>query len=148
MEDVIVPVLFFAFVFGIPITAIIMESRDRRSRDRVLEKAIESGADLDQVVKAMPEKARQRRQHRPYRRGLTLIAIGGALLVVRQASLVPDASAYAGGMPGMGEDTAEAAFGFLIGGTITLFLGVAMVLADLLTRSSAAPREPRDDSRE
>ena len=146
MEDVLVPILFFAFVFGIPITAIIMESRDKRSRDRVIEKAIESGADLDQVLRALPEKARRRRR-RPYRRGLTLIAIGAALLVVRQVSLVPDSAAYAGGLPGMGPQTSEAAFGFLIGGTITLFLGVAMVLADLLNRASDAPRRPDEDSR-
>ena len=147
MEDALVPVLFFAFVFGIPITAIIMESRDKRSRDRVIEKAIESGADLDRVLKALPEK-RSRRRHLPYRRGLALIAIGASLLVVRQVSLLPDSAAYAGGVSGMGNDASEAAFGFLIGGTITLFLGVSMVVSDLLNRSSDAPRRPGDDSRE
>jgi hypothetical protein len=145
MEHVIVPLAFFALVFGIPITAIVMESRNKRSRDRLLEKAIEAGMDPEQVQRSLPKEPTRGDRHRPYSRGLALIAIGAALLVVRQVGLVDAETEFAGisVYPGAAE---EAGFGFLIGGLITLFLGISMLLSDFLNRGERRPtRAPGDD---
>ena len=147
MEDIVVPLVFFAFVFGIPIVAIVMDSRNRRSRDRVLEKAIEAGLDLEAARKALPEvRSHRERWHRPFRRGLMLMAIGGALLVVRQVTF--GAGFDAGGTHSVhGPDGPETAFGFLVGGTICLFLGIALVLADFFNRGHGQG-DAADDRRE
>ena len=145
MEDVLIPIVFFALVFGIPITAIVMESRNKRSRDRLLEKAIEAGMDLEQVQRSLPTEPSRRNQRRPYSRGLALIAIGAALLVVRQVGLVGAETEIAGVSvyPGAAE---EAGFGFLVSGLITLFLGISMVLSDFFNRSERkSTRAPGDD---
>ena len=132
MEEVLIPVVLFVLVFSIPIVAIISDGRTKRSRDRVLEKALEAGRTLDEVQQLFPEESdRKRLKQRPYYKGLVVLAVGGALLVARQLT-----------MPGPGEYPAtefgEQAEGMLIGGTICLFIGIAMVVGDFLNRGSRA----------
>lgn len=135
MEDILIPIVLFTLVFSIPIIAVISDGRSKRSRDRVMEKAIESGMALGDVQKLFPAEAERTSKRRaPYRKGLTLLAVGGALLVARMVSDGENGITING-------DIQENMGGIMIGGIICLFLGIAMLTADFLNRGERT----RDD---
>ncbi|MHC4380052.1 MAG: DUF6249 domain-containing protein [Planctomycetota bacterium] len=107
--------------FCIPIAWFYFDSKSKERRARLMEKALEVGKpteEIEQLLKA-PDTPRKAAQV-PYRKGLVLLAIGGAMLF-----------AFSSGLGGHHDDD-----GMPIAGTILTFLGVAFLLSDFFNRGS------------
>ena len=119
MDDGII-IALVAIIGGlsIPIIWFFFDSKSKERTARVMEKAIEAGHSPEEVMRVLgasetPNPSTTQKVR--FRKGLVLIAIGSALLVSNKLG------------HGHGGD------GFLIGGTIVLFLGFAYFLSDLFT---------------
>ena len=135
--EYLIAALAIVAVFSIPITAIIMDSRNKRSRDRLIEKAIERGVDDRELRRLVGDGETETKRHRPYRAGLIMIAVGGALLAVSSNWLgAPDEWNHGD------EGTMRT------GGTIVLFIGIALFLSDLLSRKARKEEQERDRERD
>jgi hypothetical protein len=109
------PLVIIAMSMSIPIVAIITEHLQKKERMRLMEKAIEHGADLTNIN--FDEPAPQPRM--PYRSGMVVLAVGIALTV--------------------GDRFLDASFGnlhfpLMVGGLITGLVGIAQLLNDWLNR--------------
>jgi hypothetical protein len=71
MDPVIVPVLAIVFCLSIPIVAIIVDHFTKKSKMRVMEKAIEKGLSLEGLSLEDERKPRM-----PYRAGMIVLAVG------------------------------------------------------------------------
>jgi hypothetical protein len=71
MDPVIVPVLAIVFCLSIPIVAIIVDHFTKKSKMRVVEKAIEKGLSLEGLSLEDERKPRM-----PYRAGMIVLAVG------------------------------------------------------------------------
>ena len=71
MDPVLVPVVAIVFALSVPIVAIIVEHFTKKSKMRVMEKAIEKGLSLEGL--SLEEKKEPRL---PYRAGMVVLAVG------------------------------------------------------------------------
>ncbi len=113
------PLVIMAMGMSIPIVAIITEHLQKKERLRLIEKAIEHGADLKDLHLENLNSDNDCKPRMPYRNGMVLIAVGIALSI--------------------GHKFLDASFGsihvpLLIGGLITGLIGVAQLLNDWIKR--------------
>lgn len=111
------PLVIMAMGMSIPIVAIITEHLQKKERMRLIEKAIEHGADLKDLNLEEPGSSCKPRL--PYRNGMVLIAVGLALSAAHQFLDVSFGSIH---VP------------LLVGGLVTGFIGIAQILNDWINR--------------
>jgi hypothetical protein len=128
-EETIIVIVALAGAFSIPLVWFLIEGRSRRDRARVVEKALESGRDPEEAVRALGKTPNLPRR-RPYRRGLTLLAVGGAFLIAYQTEMFG---------PGHHGDGGPAFIGLLL-----VMLGLAFLLGDLFDRGGRSRNGDRD----
>jgi hypothetical protein len=71
MDPILIPILAVAFGLSIPIVAIIVDHFTKKSKMRVMEKAIEKGLSLEGLSLEDEKKPRM-----PYRAGMIVLAVG------------------------------------------------------------------------
>ena len=120
--EMLIPLVAVAGGLSIPVFWFFYDSRNRASRDRVIEKAIESDMTVEEVRELFKEdKDKPSSPHKmPYRKGLVLMGIGIGLLTARHFEYM--------GEPGPG-DVDGAVFGI-----VGLFLGIGLFLSDFFNR--------------
>lgn len=125
-EETIIVIVALAGAFSIPLVWFLIEGRSRRDRARVVEKALESGRDPEEAVRALGKTPNLPRR-RPYRRGLTLLAVGGTFPIANQTNMF-----------GHGQNN-EGGPAFV--GLLLALLGVAFLLGDPFDRGGRARNE-------
>jgi len=75
--ELLIPIVAIVFTFSVPIVAIIVEHFTKKSKMRVMEKAIEMGMPLDGL--SLGDKKGPRA---PYRSGMVLVAIGIGVIIL------------------------------------------------------------------
>ena len=120
LMSMLIPVIAVSFSMAIPIVAIITERYQKRDRMRLIEKAIEHGANLEDLRLEDPET----QPRLPYRNGMVCVAVGTAL-VVGHLFLRKALAAH---------DIAELALIMLLGGLIVGCVGIALLLNDRMNR--------------
>ena len=122
MDPVLIPVVALVFSLSIPIAAIIVEHFNRKSKMKVIEKAIEKGVTLEGL--SLEDKKAPRM---PYRGGMIALAVGIGmgvlgLLVGRQNPL---------------------AFGPILGAAaIPALVGIALIVNDRINYDRYFKKEP------
>jgi len=114
MTEILLPLAVISLSMSIPIVAIVTEHFQKKERMRLIEKAIEHGANIDDLPLDEPA-----RPHLPYRSGMVTLGIGAGLLM---------ADRYAG--LNFGSFTAPLG----IGGVICAGVGAALLLNDWINR--------------
>ncbi len=115
-----IPVIAVAMSMAIPIVAIIVERFQKRDRMRLIEKAIEHGANLDELQLEEPET----RPRLPYRNGMVCLATGAALVLGQKLATERFASS----------GVEELGMFILLGGLIVGFVGLALLVNDHMNR--------------
>lgn len=115
-----IPVIVVSFSMAIPIVSIITERFQKRDRMRLIEKAIEHGANLEDLQLEDPETP----PRLPYRNGMVSVAVGTAL-VLGHLLLRPTLEAHG---------TGELALIMLLGGLIVGCVGIALLINDRMNR--------------
>ena len=110
MDPVIIPVLSIIFSLSIPIVAIIVDHFTKKSKMRVMEKAIEKGLSLEGL-----SLEDEKRPPMPYRAGMIVLAVGLGVGIF--AVLV-------------GQVEPEALFWLLGFASIPVLIGVALIIND------------------
>ncbi len=118
-SDNIVALIAILAAFSIPVFWLYFDHKAKERRAKVLEKALEVGTPPEDVMHALQDGSCRRRHRIPYRKGLVLLAIGGAMLCAAKIGL------------GQGDD------GLPLVGLILSFLGVAFLLSDFFNRNQA-----------
>ncbi len=109
------PLIVVFMSLSIPIVAIITEHLQKKARMRLIEKAIEHGANLEDLKIEDSPKGPQL----PYRSGMISLAVGIALILSNNFLNITF-----GGLK----------FPLLVGGLITSAIGLALLLNDWLNR--------------
>ena len=110
MDPISIPIIAIIFGLSIPIVAIIVEHFTKKSKMRVMEKAIEKGLSLEGLSLEDEKKLRM-----PYRAGMIVLAVGLGIGIL--AVLV-------------GQINPQALFLLLGLGSIPTLIGVAMLIND------------------
>ncbi|MCP4770172.1 MAG: hypothetical protein GY879_02020 [Planctomycetes bacterium] len=120
--ELLIPLFAIVGGLSIPVFWFFYDSRNRASRDRVIEKAIESDLSIDEVRELFKDDNDKPSSPRkmPYRKGLILMGIGIGLLAARKAGYLPQASH---------DDPDGGMFGL-----VALFLGIGLFLSDFFNR--------------
>ena len=120
-NDTLIPIIAIVGGFCIPISWFYFDNKSKERRARVMEKALEVGKSTEEVSQLLKDPEAPRKDAPiPYRKGLVLLSIGGAMLF-----------AYSNGLGGHHEDDS-----LPIAGIILSFLGLAFLLSDFLNRGS------------
>ena len=120
LMSMLIPVIAVSFSMAIPIVAIITERFQKRDRMRLIEKAIEHGANIEDLN--LEENDCQPRL--PYRNGMVCVAVGIGLIVGH--SFVRDRlAAY---------EVGELSLIILLGGLIVGCVGLALLGNDYMNR--------------
>ena len=115
LASILIPLVVISLSMAIPIVAIITEHLQKKERMRLIEKAIEHGASLDSLNMDDPEPT----PRLPYRSGMIMVAVGAALIV---------------GDHFVGINFGNIHLPLVVGGLITGFIGIALLLNDWLNR--------------
>jgi hypothetical protein len=75
-EEVLIPLVAITLGCGIPIVAIIVDYFQKRTKARIIEKAIEKGVPIENLALDEPQGARM-----PYRSGMVTAAVGLGLII-------------------------------------------------------------------
>ena len=120
--EMLIPLIAVAGGLSIPVFWFFYDSRNRASRDRVIEKAIQSDMSVEDVRELLREdKEKPTAPHKmPYRKGLVLMGIGIGLLTARKLGYMPE--------PDSGDPDGG------IFGIVGLFLGMGLFLSDFFNR--------------
>jgi hypothetical protein len=121
--ETIMPILVVGGGMSIPIFYFYFESRNKASRDRVIEKAVESGAPLEDVKHIFADQEAQNKSVRkmPFRKGLILMALGGGMLLSRELGFFGPSGSEEAGLGG-------------VFGICGLLLGAAIFVSDFFNR--------------
>ena len=119
LMSMLIPIIVVSLSMAIPIVAIITEHLQKKERMRLTAIAIEHGANLENLN--FESECAQPRL--PYRGGMVTFAVGLALMAADRF---------------VGFDIGEFHFPLLIGGLITGFVGLALLLNDFLNRKQLA----------
>jgi len=115
-QGIIISLVAILGGLSIPALWLFFDHKSKERNARVMEKAIEAGHSPEEVMRVWDKSevsTSPRAQKVRFRKGLVLLAIGGAFLVTHNLGY------------GNGDD------GMVIVGTILLFLGIAFFLSDL-----------------
>ena len=115
LTGLVLPIVVISLSMSIPIVAIVTEHLQKQARMRLIAKAIEHGANLEDLKLEDPDE----RPRLPYRSGMVMIAVGVALIL---ANRIVNLSFGALEFP------------LLVGGLITGCVGLALLLNDWLNR--------------
>ncbi len=115
-----IPIIAVAMSMAIPIVAIIVDRFQKRDRMRLVEKAIEHGANLEDLQLEEPEA----RPRLPYRNGMVCLATGAALFLGQE--LARERLADSG--------VEELTLFIMLGGLIVGFVGLALLVNDWMNR--------------
>ena len=110
MDPILVPIFAIVFSLSIPIVAFIVDHFNRKSKMKVIEKAIEKGVTLEGL--SLEEKKEPRV---PYRSGMITLAVGLGIAIF--ALLV-------------GQTEEEALYPLLGIGSIPALIGIALIIND------------------
>ena len=131
-----IPIVAVVFVFSIPIIAIITEYYEKRNKARLLERAIEKGVDVENLVLDEP-KVRM-----PYRSGMVTVATGVGIII---------ATAVIGIIAAQFEEVVTGgavAIGVFIGiGAIVAIIGGALLWNDRMNIERLRQQNGRDAER-
>ena len=118
-----IPIIAIAGGLSIPIFWFFFESKNKASRDRMVEKALESGAPLEEVRDLLTEDGAKTKDIRkmPFRKGLILMALGAGLLMSRELEFFGPSGTEESGMAG-------------VFGLCGLLLGAALFTSDIFNR--------------
>ena len=120
--ELLIPIVAIVFTFSVPIVAIIVEHFTKKSKMRVMEKAIEMGMPLDGL--SLGDKKGPRA---PYRSGMVLVAIGIGVIIL---ALV------------IGQMEREALNPLLGAGSIPVLIGIALIVNDRINYDKLFNKEP------
>ena len=117
-DEVLIPLAAISLGLSIPIIAIIVDYFQKRTKARIIEKAIEKGVPIENLALEEP-----RRNRMPYRSGMVMVAVGiGAIIMGATLSW---------GLGRAGEDDAFMGLATMGGGgAIVLLIGIALLLND------------------
>ncbi len=116
IKQLLIPIIVITLSMSIPIVAIITEHLQKKERLRLMEKAIEHGANLESLdFNDSPSKQKKL----PYRGGMVCSAVGIALL---SAGRFVNFEVFPFQLP-LG-----------LGGLIVLAVGIALILNDFMNR--------------
>ena len=118
----LIPVIMVTLSMAIPIVAIITDRFQKRDRMRLIEKAIEHGANLEDLKLEDPDECSGPRL--PYRSGMINLAVGLALIIghqVLQEHLIA-------------ANIQHLRLPLLLGGLIVSLVGLALLTNDWLNR--------------
>ncbi len=110
LDPVLIPIVAIVFGISIPIIAIIVEHLSKKSKMRLMEKAIEKGMPLEGLSLENRKAPRV-----PYRSGMVLLAIGVGICIF--ALLI-------------GQTDAEALYPLLGLASIPALIGIALIIND------------------
>jgi undecaprenyl pyrophosphate phosphatase UppP len=110
MDPVLIPVVAIVFSMSIPIAAIIIDYFNRKSKMKVIEKAIEKGVTLEGL--SLEDKKRPRM---PYRAGMVVLAVGIGIGILGIL---------------IGQTDREALYPLLGAGSIPALVGIALIIND------------------
>jgi hypothetical protein len=122
-EEVLIPLVAITLGCSIPIVAIITDYFQKRTKARIIEKAIEKGVPIENLALDEPRSARL-----PYRSGMVTAAVGLGLLIF--------GFALGGALQRSGDSEysiATAMFGS--GGALVLLIGIAQLVNDKMNYS-------------
>ena len=122
LSSILIPVIVVTLSMTIPIVAIIADRFQKRDRMRLIEKAIEHGANLADLNLEDPNESPRPRL--PYRAGMINLAVGLALIVGHRILQSHLAAA----------DLNHLSLPLLLGGLIVSFIGLAMLVNDWMNR--------------
>ncbi|MCP4292052.1 MAG: hypothetical protein GY780_09510 [bacterium] len=115
-KQLLIPITVITLSMSIPIVAIITDHLQKKERMRLMEKAIEHGANLESLDF---EDSANKQKKLPYRSGMVLVAVGIALL---SADRFVGIEMFPFHLP-LG-----------LGGLIVLAVGIALILNDFMNR--------------
>ncbi len=75
-DEIIIPILAIGMSLSIPIIVIIVDYFQKRTKARIIEKAIEKGVPIENLAVDEP-----RRNRMPYRSGMVMVAVGIGLAI-------------------------------------------------------------------
>lgn len=117
-----IPLLALPLIFGIPITAIVVDYLQKRNKNRVIERALERGVPIENLALDEPRRSRL-----PYRSGMVMLAVGIGV------SIFGFALSHAIRLGGDPEwQVPRAMFG--AGGAIVFLIGIALLINDRMNR--------------
>ncbi len=114
ITQILLPLVVISLSMAIPIVAIITEHFQKKERMRLMEKAIEHGADLSSLQMDEPQRPRM-----PYRGGMVTAAVGAGLLLVDRYK---------------GWDVHGFVVPLAVAGFICVGVGVALIVNDWINR--------------
>lgn len=121
-EEVLIPLAAITLGCGIPIIAIIVDYFQKRTKARIIEKAIEKGVPIENLALDEPQRPRM-----PYRGGMITAAVGIGLIVFGALMSM--------GLDRVGEDDAFMGLATMGGaGAMVLIIGIAMLINDRMNR--------------
>ncbi|MFT4531163.1 MAG: hypothetical protein ACI81F_001980 [Thalassolituus oleivorans] len=116
--ELLIPLFAIVFGISIPLVKMYFDYKKKQNTNELLAEALKSGADVESIREMMEIQPSEPKAkvHQPYRAGLICLGIGGAMLVI-------------------GETTNDiSGKGIAVPGILLAFLGVALLLADLINR--------------
>lgn len=117
-EEVLIPLVAITLGCSIPIIAIVVDYFQKRTKARIIEKAIEKGVPIENLALDEPQGVRM-----PYRSGMVTAAVGLGLMIF--------GFALGGALQRSGDSehfVANAIFGG--GGALVLLIGIALLVND------------------
>jgi hypothetical protein len=123
VDEVLIPIVAISFSLCIPIVAIITDYFQKRTKARIIEKAIEKGVPIENLALDEPRGNRM-----PYRSGMVMVAVGLGLAIF--------GFALTGALQQAGEREfyiPRAVFGG--GGALVFLIGVALLANDRMNYS-------------
>lgn len=121
-EEVLIPLAAITLGCGIPIIAIIVDYFQKRTKARIIEKAIEKGVPIENLALDDPRGPRM-----PYRSGMITAAVGIGMIVF--GALLSSALERAG------EEDAFIGMATMGGaGAMVLIIGIAILINDRMNR--------------
>jgi hypothetical protein len=127
VQDWLIPAIAIMFVFSIPIVAIVTDYFQKRNKARLIEKAVEKGVPVENLVLEEPKR------RLPYRSGMVTVAVGlGIIILAFALQTMPIA-------PEMDDEGPPLAF-FFGGGAICVLIGIALLINDRINYDRFADR--------
>ncbi len=126
MEEIVIPISFFAMVFGIVTVSVWASTQSKRELNETIRRAIDSGQKLDsEVISALHKPVRSPAQD--FRGGIVLLCLAIGFVV---AGLM--ANGAIAGMGGGWDD--DAGIGFFVAAAIVGAIGLGQFVAAVLRR--------------
>lgn len=126
MDPILVPIFAIVFSLSIPIIAIIVDHFNRKTKMKVIEKAIEKGVTLEGL--SLEEKKEPRV---PYRSGMIILAVGLGIAIFALF---------------VGQTEEKALYPLLGIGSIPALIGIALIINDRMNYDKYFKQDTDSDS--